>query len=98
MLSVRRRAGGAFQREAAMKVTVQLFASLKEALGETVDVEVPEPLPVARLSERFIADHPQYSDAARNLNVAVDLTYARDNEEIAPGQEVAMFPPVSGGR
>ncbi|MCZ6474582.1 MAG: MoaD/ThiS family protein [SAR324 cluster bacterium] len=80
-----------------MIVTVQLFASLKETLGDTIDIEVPEPVTVTSLVQRFVELHPQFASAAGNLNVAVDLEYSRDDTPILPGQEVAMFPPVSGG-
>ena len=43
------------------------------------------------------ADHPEFASAAASLNVAVDQTYARDDEPIGAGAEVAIFPPVSGG-
>ena len=80
-----------------MLVKIQLFASLKESLGETVEIEVPEPVTVRSLVARFIELHPQFKTAEKNLNVAVDLEYFRGDEEIKAGQEVAIFPPVSGG-
>lgn len=80
-----------------MEVEVMLFAMLREQLGESVRVEVAEPVTVRRLREQFVADHPQFASAARSLNVAVNQTYARDDEPIGPGEEVAIFPPVSGG-
>ena len=52
---------------------------------------------VTSLVQRFVELHPQFASAAGNLNVAVDLEYSRDDTPILPGQEVAMFPPVSGG-
>jgi molybdopterin converting factor subunit 1 len=80
-----------------MKVTIHLFAMLKEALGETVELELPEPATVRGLLERFGTAYPQFRAALPSLSVAVDHTYARGEEPIAPGQEVAIFPPVSGG-
>jgi molybdopterin converting factor subunit 1 len=80
-----------------MRVEVQLFASLKENIGDSIVLEVPEPVTVARLLEHFVALHPRFKTALPNLNVAVDLTYARPEDPIGPGQEVAIFPPVSGG-
>ena len=56
-----------------MIVTIQLFASLKEALGETIDIDVPEPVTVSSLLRRFVEEHPQFAAAEDNLNVAVDL-------------------------
>lgn len=80
-----------------MRVEVQLFASLKENLGDSIVLEVPEPVTVARLLQHFGDAHPRFKTALPHLNVAVDLNYARADDPILPGQEVAIFPPVSGG-
>jgi molybdopterin converting factor small subunit len=80
-----------------MQVRVQLFASLKEHAGDVIVLDVPEPVTVARLLQRFGEVHPRFQGALAHLHVAVDLTYARGDEPIGPGQEVAIFPPVSGG-
>ena len=80
-----------------MRVKVKLFAMLKEHLGEEVELELAEPATVGGLLERFGADYPQFRGALASLSVAVDHTYARRHESIAPGQELAIFPPVSGG-
>lgn len=80
-----------------MRVEVQLFASLKENIGDTIVLEVPEPVTVGRLLQRFAEEHPRFKTALPHLSVAVDLSYARADDPIAAGQEVAIFPPVSGG-
>jgi len=80
-----------------MRVKVKLFAMLKEHLGEEVELELPEPATVGGLLERFAEAYPQFRTALPSLNVAVDHTYARKHEPIAAGQELAIFPPVSGG-
>ena len=80
-----------------MLVTVQLFASLREIVGDTAAIEVDEPVTVHKLVARFIALDPRLQGAAASLNVAVDQEYARPEQVIRPNQEVAIFPPVSGG-
>jgi len=80
-----------------MRVEVQLFASLKENIGDTIVLDVPEPVTVGRLLQRFAEEHPRFKTALPHLKVAVDLTYSGTDDPIAPGQEVAIFPPVSGG-
>ncbi len=80
-----------------MRVQVQLFASLKEHLGERIEIEVPDPVTVARLLQRFGEEHPRFKSALPHLKVAVDLTYSPQDQPIRAGQEVAIFPPVSGG-
>ena len=80
-----------------MIVTVQLFASLREAMGDTIDLEVSEPATVRELLDRLVEEYPEFEAAKKSLNVAVDYQYSQMDREILPGQEVAIFPPVSGG-
>ena len=80
-----------------MVVTVQLYAFLRETLGDSVDIDLDEPVTTARLMERFIELYPQFATSKDSLNLAVDQDYAAEDREIRPGQEVAIFPPVSGG-
>lgn len=79
-------------------VKVQLFASLRERLGDFIEIEVPEPVTARSLRARFVELHPEFAKAVNNLNVAVDLEYSHEDVKILRGQEVAIFPPVSGGR
>ena len=80
-----------------MLVKVQLFASLRESLGNEIEIDVPEPVTARSLLSRFVELHPQFREAAANLNVAVNQEYSQEDLEILPGHEVAIFPPVSGG-
>lgn len=80
-----------------MRIEVKLFAVLKENIGDTVELDVPEPVTVSSLLETFIAAYPQFESAKASLNVAVDHEYSQEDQSIAPGQEIAIFPPVSGG-
>jgi molybdopterin synthase sulfur carrier subunit len=80
-----------------MRIEVQLFASLKEALGETISLDVPEPVTVNGLLRCFGEQHPRFQSALPALKVAVDLEYSPADQPIRAGQEVAIFPPVSGG-
>ncbi len=81
-----------------MLVKIKLFAMLKESLGEEVELQVSEPATVSTLMQRFVEAYPQFAGAAPSLKVAVDHTYSPGDQVIEPGQEVAIFPPVSGGR
>lgn len=80
-----------------MTVEVLLFASLKEKLGDSVSLEVPEPVTVASLLRHFGERYPQFRSALPHLNVAVNLEYRVGDQPIPAGAEVALFPPVSGG-
>jgi len=77
-------------------VSVRLFAALRElagtakveAEGDTVDDVV------AALSARF---GERFARVAAAGSVVVDGERASGDRRLAPGQEVALLPPVSGG-
>lgn len=78
-----------------MTVTVLLFASWADALGASVDVELPAEARVADLLAAVLA-----RAAGRALPkplVAVNQRYARADEPVRAGDEIAIIPPVAGG-
>jgi molybdopterin converting factor subunit 1 len=82
-----------------MTVTVRLFAVLRELAGrESVELELADDATVddamAALSTR-----PELADALPRLGVvmAVNRDYASGATRLAPGDELALIPPVSGG-
>lgn len=90
----------------ARAVTVQLFASHAAAAGaRQIEVTVPEPVTVAALRGAALevlrvpggARGEGRAAAERQVLVAVNSAYAADEAVIAPGDEVALIPPVAGG-
>ena len=74
-----------------MRLTVRLFAGLKERAGApTLELELPEPATVADVRSAFGAGLPYI--------VAVNRVYAGDEEPVRADDEVALIPPVSGGQ
>lgn len=81
-----------------MELEVRLFASLKDrAGGERVSVTLEEPATVERLTEALAADYPALAPALPVALVAVNRDFAFPHTPIQAGDEVALFPPVSGG-
>jgi MoaE-MoaD fusion protein len=80
-----------------MKVDVLLFASLREALGPQVSVEVEEPATVASLRRALAAAHPAIARFGDRAKAAVNETWARETDAVKPGDTVALLPPVAGG-
>ena len=80
-----------------MRVKVELFAILKEALGDSIVIEVTDATTVAGLLAAFAKEYPQFAALTKSLQVAVDHTYARPEQVLVAGQETAFIPPVSGG-
>ena len=80
-----------------MQLTVLLFASYADALGaSSVRVAVPEGATVGDLLGR-IAQLPGASALPPRPLVAVNQRYAERGDTLAPGDEVAVIPPVAGG-
>jgi molybdopterin synthase catalytic subunit len=74
-----------------MLVTVRLFAGLRERAGSAyVDIELPDDATVADLLAALEL-------APRSCVAAINREYADPAARIAPGDEVALVPPVSGG-
>jgi molybdopterin synthase catalytic subunit len=76
-----------------MVVRVRLFAGLRERAGRReVELELPDG---ARVGDALA----QLRDVARGVPVvmAVNRSYASEDDPLAEGDELALIPPVSGG-
>jgi molybdopterin converting factor subunit 1 len=81
-----------------MHVTVRLFAAIKERAGaRQVTVHLPDGASVAELCEQLTRDYPALIPAMPTSIVAVNMQFAAPSQALSPGDEVALFPPVSGG-
>ncbi len=83
------------------QLRVLYFAALRERLGVAEEV-VDWPAAggtVAQLRDRLAARHGELAAlfAAPDLKIAVNQRYAAADTRIRPGDEVALFPPVTGG-
>jgi molybdopterin synthase sulfur carrier subunit len=81
---------------------VLYFASLRQQLGVgTEEVEPPAGVAtVGQLVEWLKARSPRHAEAFANpaaVRCAVNQDYARPDDAVRPGDEVAFFPPVTGG-
>lgn len=84
-----------------MKITVRYFALLRELMGRESEVlswDDAEPT-VERLRLLLANRVPASADFLRGgtLLVAVNREYAAGGTVLKDGDEVALFPPVSGG-
>lgn len=83
-----------------MTLQVRYFASIREALGASQTVESIAGATIAELRDRLIASSPQHAQAlARDkaLRCALNQTLCAESASLADGDEVAFFPPVTGG-
>ncbi|MDR3519233.1 MAG: molybdopterin converting factor subunit 1 [Azospirillaceae bacterium] len=78
------------------------FAWLKTKIGLAGE-DVTPPASVATVSDllTWLASRgPAYADALANrsvVRVAVNQAFARNDHPVAPDDEIALFPPVTGG-
>ena len=85
--------------EPLIRVRLLLFGAAREAAATDEAVLALAPRATARDGvERALADYPDLRRFRRSLLVAVNQEYARDLDvELKDGDELALFPPVSGG-
>jgi molybdopterin converting factor subunit 1 len=82
-----------------MTVTVRLFAILRERAGrDSVEIELPDDATVADAFGRLAAV-PGLAELVERmpLRMAVNREYVGADARIAPGDELAVIPPISGG-
>src|SRR5919197_4836370 len=76
-----------------MRITVRLFAMLRERAGtEQLTLELPDGARVKDALGRL----DQLADGVP-LVMAVNREYAPEDQQLDPGDELALIPPVSGG-
>ena len=81
-----------------MRVPVALFARYREAVGRgRVEVEVPESATVEDVWTALTAVHPALARYRPHTLFAVGTDYVPADRPVRAGEEVACFPPVSGG-
>ncbi len=81
-----------------MKISVRVFARARDIIGaDTVPVELPDSSTVADLRTALAEQHPGLQPLAPNLHVAIGNDYATDDHPLTSSDDVAVFPPVSGG-
>ena len=81
-----------------MKITLKLFGSLREAMGEsTIQVELEEGASVSELRSWLSGRNPLVEKLGDRLAASVNLEIAEAGVVLRDGDEVAFLPPVAGG-
>jgi len=80
-------------------VKICLFASLRDVVGQSEILldSVPAGNTAGQVFGRLVKQFPGLERYREALLVAVNQEYSNWDEEISPGDEIAFFPPVSGG-
>jgi molybdopterin synthase catalytic subunit len=86
--------------EGAQTIRVRLlyFGAAREEVGRAEEqLEVGAPATAASVFVEVLNAHPALRRFGRSLLVAVNEEYAGSEAQVHAGDEVAIFPPVSGG-
>jgi sulfur-carrier protein len=77
-----------------MSIKVRYFASLKESVGRSEDeCHTTKPMPAQAVWQQL---NPELA-MPETLLVAVNMNYAKHDAMVEDGDELAFFPPVTGG-
>jgi molybdopterin converting factor small subunit len=83
---------------AGFAIDVLLFGPLADLAGsDRIRCELFQGARVSDLVERLRGSVPALASRLDSSAVAVNLAYAGRDRALAPGDEVALIPPVSGG-
>ncbi|MEO8070651.1 MAG: molybdopterin converting factor subunit 1 [Acidobacteriota bacterium] len=81
-----------------MRVTVRLFARLRELAGRSEWMcELQSPSTVADVWRTLTTAYPDVAAFAPAVSCAVNADFAQMTTAVREGDEVAFLPPVSGG-
>lgn len=81
-----------------MRVRVLFFATLKDIAGvRQLQVDMPVGATIGDLLTQLEATYPRMKDYRPVVLTAVNEDYVDQRAQIRDGDEVAIFPPVSGG-
>jgi MoaE-MoaD fusion protein len=81
-----------------ISVRVLFFGAARDAAGhDKVDLALNSPSNAATAREQLLSAYPSLERFGNSLLFAVNQEYAQPDREILDGDELAVFPPVSGG-
>ncbi len=81
-----------------MRVTVRLFARLRDIAGAAeLARQIAPGATIGSVWRELVTEFPELAQYERSISSAVNADYARMDQTVADGDEVAFLPPVSGG-
>lgn len=80
-----------------MKIQIEAFGIVKDIFGNKyIELEFQVGGKVAELKELLMLKYPALKDL-RSLAIAINESYANDQDEVKETDEIVLIPPVSGG-
>ena len=81
-----------------MRVTVRVFARLRDITGAAeLARELAPGATIGDLWRQLAGEFPELAVYERSISSAINADYARMDQVIGEGDEIAFLPPVSGG-
>lgn len=83
-----------------MNITVRYFASIREAMGTSSESLTTTATTVGALREELMARSEAAANAlahGKAVRMALNQEMCQDDAALKAGDEVAFFPPVTGG-
>lgn len=81
-----------------MELTIRLFATLKDRAGQDkITIQLSQPATVQTLLTTLAEAYPALQPSLPTALVAVNRNFAFPETAVQPNDEIALFPPVSGG-
>jgi len=80
-------------------INIRFFAFLRERLGtDTLDYEFTDEKTVSDIKHKLIArGEPWTLLAEQDVLIALNQTLTSESSTVSDGDEIAFFPPVTGG-
>lgn len=82
-------------------IKVQFFASIRESIGvDSVDVDITDKTEsVAEIINELCREKPEWEDILKDQKVlaAINQEMCSLDSSVVDGDEIAFFPPVTGG-
>ena len=79
-------------------IRILLFGAAADRAGtRQTELDVQDGATLAEVWPLLVREHPDLEPMRDTLAFAVNGEYARGEDAVSPGDEVAVLPPVSGG-
>lgn len=81
-----------------LRVSILFFGAARDIVGAPqLEFQIAANSTVGTLKGEILAEYPELARFGRSLLIAVNCEYADENMTLKSGDEIAFFPPVSGG-
>jgi sulfur-carrier protein len=81
-----------------VRVTIRLFARLRDIAGAAeLPREVGADATIRTVWAQLVNEFPDLGRYERSISSALNADYARMDDRVRDGDEIAFLPPVSGG-